>query len=154
MSYDKLFYLSGSVDYLDCQACPRGTYVDNIDNAKMCVACPSAKYNPYWAKTVCYDCSEHGYTVEGSYNSWDCMCNIGYARSTDNSVCRRCNANQFFHDTSGECRRCRDNYISLEGSVSQDECQCQVGYTEENDGTVCVRCITNQLFDIQSGECT
>jgi len=148
------YIASGSINYLDCQACPRGTYVDHIDDAKMCVACLSGKYNPYWAKTVCYDCLEHSYMVEGSYNSWDCMCNTGYTQSTDNSVCGRCDANQFFHKTTGECRQCRDNYVSLDGSVSHDDCQCQVGYTEDNVGTVCARCTANHSFDKQSGEFT
>jgi len=148
------YIASGSYDYLDCQACPHGTYVGHVDDAKMCVACPSGKYNPYWGKTVCYDCLEHSYTVEGSFNSWDCMCNTGYTKSTDDSVCGRCDTNQFFHGTSGECRQCGDNYVSLEGSVSHDECQCQEGYTEDTDGTMCARCSTNQFFDIWSGECT
>ena len=153
------YVASTLLEYVDCHPCPYGTYArDSMDandanGTQLCVSCPSGKYNPFAAKTACSDCIAHSHTAVDTYSAWDCVCNAGYTRSADASVCGRCNASQFFDIASSECQPCRDNYVSLAGSVSHGDCQCRAGYTEDTGGIVCERCPAYQFFDRHAARC-
>eukprot|EP00961_Rhodomonas_salina_P017925 241070-Rhodomonas_salina.2 len=118
-----------------------GAGLNDLHAVGFCGTCSAGKYlNGQGSAGLCDACGTGSYSLAGSYNLTDCICNIGY-EGPNGSVCLACTVGKYKPvNGSGPCFACPAHTDSRAGSGAVTDCVCNVGY-EGQDGAACSACV-------------
>lgn len=124
--------------------------------APNCTMCPADFFKEEPGQDPCERCEDHAWSPPGTTAQSECLCNVGYERSSDLLACVACAAGKYrnnsWNDDSedGLCAACPEHADSPSASVSRYACVCNVGY-EGQDGQECFACAPGKFWQTLAG---
>jgi hypothetical protein len=129
-----------------CEACIPGTYKTEIGNSH-CTLCPIGKFQDAYGQVMCDVCHDNAFSLEGSTNIDQCICNAGYHPIADacelclngyvkatvgNFACTACEAGKY-STNSLNCVSCPPDSTTVSiASTDISNCLCMPGYEQDN----------------------
>ena len=126
---------------LVCDACPSGTYADEMGQSK-CTVCPAGTYDPttsvvHSSPILCKEVPANAMSLAGAT---DFTCLAGYHRDSLVLECPQCPTKYFSQQGDAACTRCTLG-TTTGVATSQANCSCDPGSFKNN--TVCQLCPAN-----------